>query len=361
MASNYLIINFFNPKELYLISLGLILVSIILIALIFQILTVKRRRLLLEKSIEESLDSWIMGVILEEDLSIVPEVSNNLQAYLLKKSNHPFIINKLIVVCKNLSGSSFDKIIYLYQQYGFRESSLKKFYSSKWFKKARGIHELYMMNQRDMEDEIKRFTNSKNEFIRIEAQTAIISFNGFEGLTFLDLLTQPITEWHQLKLIEQLNVFTAQPIEGIETWLKSANSYVIMFALKLVAVYQQLHMHDQVAQCLDHPLEKIRTQAINTLARVANNTTVVILINQYNKEATFNQRKILLNLKSLAEESERHFLLEQLGNPDDNIKLLVSEILATNTLNGLELLAQKAGNQPVPYLNIYHHTKRAVA
>ena len=359
MVAVLLFIDHLTVNQLIVASLMLFATSVLLVILIFVYLAIKKRRFNIEKNIDESLDNWITENILNDDESII-EVSEQLKTYFDDQKNHQFVINRLIAVRRNFSGSSLDKIVKLYQQFDFKNDSLKKIHSRHWFKKARGIYELYMMNQLDMEHEIAKHTNSPNEYIRMEAQTAIISFHGFEGLNFLETLTQPITEWHQLKLMEQLNGFSVQVIQDISKWLKSENKYVVMFALKLTAVYQQLQVHDEVAVCLIHPLEKIRTQAILALAAIANDDTASLLINHYPTESHYNQKTILQKIKNLVDDRNRDFLIAQLDNLDNDFKLIVAEILIRNFEDGLKVLEKKAETDPVPFKDIFMHAKRTL-
>lgn len=63
-----------------------------------------------------------------------------------------------------------------------------------------------MMDQKNLLTKIYRETNSKNEFVRSEAQIAIIYMTGFNGLRFLDVISYPLTLWQQIKLLEQLRL-----------------------------------------------------------------------------------------------------------------------------------------------------------
>ena len=58
-------------------------------------------------------------------------------------------------------------MVHLYGELGLKNYSLKKIKKGQaWYKKARGIQELYMMEQRDCYELIEQFTNSKDEFVK---------------------------------------------------------------------------------------------------------------------------------------------------------------------------------------------------
>lgn len=287
----------------------------------------------------ERLNEWISEMVVEGSL---PEIMlfADLEKFLRKKNNRHFIIKSLINIKKNLTGMGADTTIYLYEALHLREDSLKSLKSSLWYHKARGIYELYMMNQQGDTDAIFTYTNDDNEYVRMEAQTAIIGFAGFEGLVFLDTLSYPLHEWQQIKLLEQLAAMDTVAMPHLPLWLQSSNQYVVQFALKLADIYQQFSVHDTVALCLDSPNEKIRHQAIKTLGRLAQEQTAAILCSRYSGETPDNQLEIVKQLIMTGSSDELPFLLERLKEEDDNLVLEAGRAIVTIDRKGWALLEQ---------------------
>lgn len=350
-----------NPLHwLILLTAVMLLLSVIMVVLILTFQIFKKHRIRREFTIESELNNWLAEVLLDED-KMLPALTPRLALYFKNSRNHSFITGKLITIRKNISGKGLANISQIYLSTGLKESSVNKLRSLTWAAKTKGIYELYMMDQHDMDLEIRRYTNSSNEIERMEAQIAALSFSGFEGLQFLDTLTHPLTEWQQLKLDEQLEGIDVQPIKGLEEWLRSGNHYVVRYALKLTANYQQLQVHQEVADCLYHEDEKIRTEAIMTLASLANPSTAGILIKHYEQETTFNKSNILSALRSVAGEEEIDFLLSVLLQSDNDLKLQAAIVLGQNTKSGVELLYQKGLEEPEPYQAIFLHVKREMS
>ncbi len=269
-----------------------------------------------------------------------------------------FAINELLNMKRNFTGYTGDNIIKLYLQSGFKKDSMSKFRSTVWHKKAKGINELYVMNQQDMIPKIFKHTNHYNEIVRMEAQTAMIGFLGFEGLRFLDVVTQPVSDWQQVKILEQLKTLDPGEMKNIGAWLQSPNDTVVIFALKLTDVYQQFQVYDEVVSCLAHTNSKVRMLAVKTLVRIDNETTAAVLTSQYSKEAGVNRYAILGAIKRVATENEQSFLTTQLSDEDDLIKLEAAKVLAYCCVDGLDILKQKAAENAEPYEQIYRHVKR---
>ena len=237
------------------------------------------------------------------------------------------LINELVVSSKSLSGSSADNLALLYRQLGLEKDSLRNLKSLLWHKKAKAIQELAIMQQKDFSTELFKLTNHKNEYIRMEAQTSIVKFDGFEGLRFLDEITYPLSEWHQINLLKELSGLAAAGFKGIESWLRSKNDSVIVFALKLCASYHQFDQCDNIVECLKHPNAKVRLQAIKCLKEIYEDTTALQLMRIYQSEPRTHQLAILHALQEIGSPDSTSFLENQLNSEDNQIKLAAARAL----------------------------------
>jgi hypothetical protein len=354
--SNIIQPNYLNNVTLFLVGLNLFFT-----ALTFIYLRQKKKIYSIQKGIQKSLELWISRILLNEDETETQpaylQIPLKFQKHFKNKTKREFTINQLTDIKKNLTGEVVDNIINLYEHSGLKQDSIRKFKSKAWHKKVKGINELYMMNQKDMLDSIYKHTNSHNEYVRMEAQTAMIHFYGFEGLKFLDIITHPVSEWEQLKLLEQLKTLDFAEMKNLSQWLKSPNFTVVIFALKLADVYQQYEVHDEVVECLQHENEKVRVQAVTTLGRVAGEDTASVLAKHYLQEHFTNRQNILNCLLDIASHNEKDFLLQQLDDDNDSLKLAAARVIAKCCDNGFEILKDKAKQQPNPYREIYFHLK----
>jgi hypothetical protein len=334
-----------------------VLAAIVTAFLIRRTLQQKMRNSIIKQGVKTVIDPWISKALLEEEQEDVEElITDEFRSYLKQKRSRQHIITKLVNSKKHLTGAAAENIVRLYETLELKKDSLEKFYSTHWQQKALGIYELYMMNQADMLDEILAYTNSENEYIKTEAQTAAIGFMGFDGLQFLDKLTQPLTNWHQIKILEQLKTFESQELKGLQNWLMSENEYVVLFALKLAEIHQQGHAYKEVVLCLESPNEKIRAQAIQALSRMPKEDTASTLVAHFPAENKKNQKAILRCMATVSHEDELVFLQAQLRNKDDDIKLEAARALL-NTKNGEEILKEMVSRQPQPFEQIYLHVK----
>lgn len=307
-----------SPEYLYFASIVFAISTFILVVMIFFFLYIRKKQFRIKSRILETLNDWIGEMMVEKTLPEI-HISEELTKFFKKESNRQFIIRNLINIKKNLTGTTTDTTVYLYEKLNLRRDSIKRMKSSAWHHKAQGIYELYMMNQRDEYTAIFGYTNSNNEYVRMEAQTASIGFSGFSGLAFLDNLTYPLHEWQQIKLLEQLAAIDVNEMPHLPLWLQSSNEYVIQFALKLTDIYQQIYVNDIVITCLESNNEKIRYQAIKTLGRIAQETTADALKEQYYKETPGNKLEIIKQLAIIGTSDELPFLTDRLREEDESL------------------------------------------
>lgn len=338
MVANRDFLDFLSPELLYKSAACLSILTLLLVLLIYANMRHKKRLYFGRKKITEQLNTWISEALLEED-AIVISTPDWLQHYFREPAHRQYVVDSLININKNISGAAAENITAIYEQLGLKKHAFQKLKSIRSHVKARGIYELYMMGRKEAMDEISEYTDSDNDIVRIEAQIAMVGFMGFEGLSFLSKLTHPLNEWHQLQLLEQLEKLDVKELKELPFWLVSSNNYVQLFALKLADIYQQFQVHDMVVRCLSSDKEYIRSQAITTLGRIANENTIEVLKGVYDNETNNNKKNILKQLATAGSEEDVKFLMEQLKHTDDSVVLEAARAVVACSENGLEYLS----------------------
>ncbi len=358
----YVFLKIITPATINTATIILLSLLLILLLFAFLILNNSKQIFIRKKKLSTLTENLIAGIIIgtwdnwEEDNSSIIR----LKKILHKKDARNYVINQLEATINNLSGAAKQKVQLLYNQLNLKQDSLKKIHSRKWNIKTKGIIELYTFGQTDMIHELYKNVDSHNEIIRMEAQIGIINLLGFKGLNFLDSLTYPLTEWQQLKILEQLAAHTedGQLSDNLSKWLLSANDSVVLIALRFAEIFQKLHFHNEVLHCLTHTNARIRSQAIETLLHIANETTANELVNIYNEEIFSIKIQILKAISAIGNKDQFDFLLTQLSNENDMIKLYAARALTHCFKTGLTILEEKGKALNTVYEKIYLHIKK---
>ena len=353
--------KFINQDYLMICIKALLFIMFLIIIATFVTLYLKKRDFIFKHHINRKLKALIITGILDHKEDETSNVQiKNFGKSLDKPVLSQFTIDELIIIKGSLLGESVDNICWLYVELGLKNISLKKLSSPLWYVKARGIQELYLMEQSDMLKRIYKNVNDKNEFVRMEAQVGIIHLTGFEGLRFLNVIDYVLTDWQQIKLLERLRTFDMSYeflSENIPKWLKSTNYSVILFTIKLAEDYQLYGVHDHIIKCLESPNELVRNQAVKALNTLADESTAKILSHFYPSETYLNKLNILQCLENIATQKQIGFLAGLMEDKSDTIKLRAAKVLGKCSSEGLSLLAKMGALQADPYERIYQHVK----
>ena len=236
-------------------------------------------------------------------------------------------IHQLTKAAGNVAGSSNENLKWVYEHFHLEKDSELRMQSNRWHIKAKAIQELAQMQQKKDIKKLYRLANHSNEFVRQEAQTAIVKLFGFSGLRFLNVTSYTITDWQQFCLLQELTLKRITSFAGMERWIRSSNSSVVIFALRLVETYHWHELHDEVAAQLTHPSEKVQQKSIQTLGEIYQPHTGKLLIAAYNKINKQLQFVVLKVFEKAASENEIPFLLQQLNHPDNQFKLIAARAI----------------------------------
>lgn len=339
---HYLREKFFTQQ---LLLNAIILFCVLIICLItFILLYLLLRRLAEKRKIffQNEANNFIGEIAIcetEEELNAVFSQTTTQKIIVqFKKSSFDrnLLITELAETCKKFRGNTMDNIHWLFNKIELESEVLKNLNSKQWHTKAKAIQQMAYLQQQTNIKDIFPFSNHEHTLVRMEAQIAIVKLIGFDGLDFLNVATYPISEWQQLRLIQELSGKKAGEFENIIHWLRSENDTVVHFALRLVEIYRLYQYYDEVAACLLHPSPATCKRAVETLSHISNETTAALLVKLFPRYDTATQMEILKILQTEGTESEIPFLLSLLDHPDDSFKMAVANAIHTVRDSGIE-------------------------
>jgi hypothetical protein len=236
------------------------------------------------------------------------------------------LIREMVQAAKSLSGGAKDNVLWLYDNLALQEDNVKRLQSKNWHVKARSIQELAEMKQTDIITRIYRETNSRNKYIRAEAQIAVVKLTGFDGLRFLNVLSQPISVWQQICLLEQLPPFGIDS-EKVGKWLRSSNESVIEFTLRLIQRYQLYDQVEATLSFLEHPLKNIRLQAVQTLCDLDAEGTIQLLEPRLSSASLPLKQSFLSLAGFLGAAESMHFLQPMTADKEEAIATQAQQMI----------------------------------
>lgn len=356
----YSILNFlsefwFTCPTVAKIGILLSLLFILIITVIFFIILISRirisRHLRKKKIITQKVKNALSIIIaMEEDIfdQADPEaVRQSIINYLAEEQLHykhklsrQILIDEILLIQKELAGSTAEHLRQLYFSLKLDRDSSKKLRSWDWQHKATAIHELAQMKVEKASKRLLKYTNHPNPHLRIEAQMGYILLHPQEPFNFLAEVEEDMSEWHQLNLLATISKNKEIQIPLFKTWLNSENDTVISFCLKMIAHYNQLDAIEELLVFIHHLDSKVRCNVIYALQKLEAEECVHLLLAMFPTELPDVQVAILNNLIAMRSEEAKPFLQRCLSHPNFNYALLAAQALANYPEYGQTLLRE---------------------
>ncbi len=304
--------EFHNADSLIKVSYYLSLIFLLSIIALVIYLKNLRDRLKIKGRIEATYQKKYESDLIEylyagEGENISPEQQKKVD-YLKKCAVNPLkrklIIKTFLKLRNEVSGETADAIQNLYYKTELINSASSKLKSKKWDTVARSIKELTQFEIKEAHDKIILLVNHPKKEVRNEIQKYLVKLFRFDGLEFLDVLENQLSEWDQIQLLEILNKFDNPHIPDMSNWLASKNDSVVSFAIKLAKLYNQFGAKDDIIALFNHPNIEIRIQAIDIVAHLGIYEAAEIL-----KKDLFS--------RSLEEQIAFFKMMEEMSMPDD--------------------------------------------
>lgn len=322
----------------FLIKLAWITSLVLSVSIIILTVYLKFVRTLLRKKEVDSLkfraayEALLIEYIYSGDeVSIISNkqkrIIDELKPQVSDRSKRKVIISVLYKLMNQVSGEVTDAVKILFKESGLIDYALKKTQSKKWHVKAKGIGEFTRFKIESVQDEIKKHLTHPLREVRKEAHFYFVNLFHFEGLTFLDTIKTPLSEWDQIQMLEILQRFTNQEICDIKPWLKSKNDTVILFALKLAKVYNQYEVKNELMDLLSHKNKHIRIQVIEVLTHLYGIEAKDVLKANFTELSLEEQISFFGLLEKLVVPDDEPFVEKHLFHKDFEIQLLALKIL----------------------------------
>ena len=260
--------------------------------------------------------------------------------------NRKVLVEILLDLQKDISGDARKRLFELYKNLGLHLDAFEKLKSWRWEIISKGILELTQLQVEESYGFIKKFVNHRRGVIRKQAQMATVSLK-HEGIAyFLDTCKYRISEWQQLKLLDEIrNLEDFQP-PRFKAWLTSRNKDVVLFSLRLIKYYKQNDANDSLVELVKHKNEQIKIEAINCIKEFLVFDAVDTLKAVFWKCSPAVKLALLDTIASLGEDKEIPFL-QMVGEKESNFMVKSKVLGAINTISP-ETVLPTHGIEAVP-------------
>lgn len=155
------------------------------------------------------------------------------------------------------------------------------------------------MNYKIKKGQIKPYLKSKNEFLRSNAITALISLSD-ENFSILDDYPHSISKVDELKILDIIYQKKISIPENINKWLNSKNDSIVIIAIKLIVRYRYEYIieNNQIKYLISHDNKMVRKEIVQAIRELISINAREIVTQHYKIEK--NRRLKISILKTLA-------------------------------------------------------------
>lgn len=255
-----------------IIAFTFILLALTLMVTIFVSRIWKSRRQKQSETIRERAQGILNTLIVNETFGSQTESSFNYRIRELQEMagsssfNNNVIIQLLLQMRKNLSGSSSSLLLKVYQDLHLEKYSLRKLRGITWKEQALGIRELTEMQHHASAPRIAKFLRSRNSILREESFMAMVRLESEKPFWFLDGYTDEITPWMKLNIHSYLQKQDARKLPDFSKWFDHHNNSVKLFSIAMSAQFRQTASSARLADMARDNSADVAIAAIDTLA-----------------------------------------------------------------------------------------------
>jgi len=270
---------------------------------------------------------------IEPDLIKIQRTFRKIGIVPSKPRNVQYLIDLMIRTQRSILGENYLKLKTLFTQIPPYGASANKLGSKRWYIKARGIREIYEMNQSQYVKELIGLRNHNNIYVRREAQIGLIVFLGWKSLRFLPYLKRQMTLWQQIKIVEKLNDLYPEPdLFYLRKAYQSEKPYANELIMRIIRKFNIIEDVRYIINFLDNPNFDTRESAIYCISSFFLNEADLSEIKKkfYNISNIEQQLQLLKYIHKISNEIDLVFFKDLLYNGTDIIKLSTADILWNN-------------------------------
>lgn len=288
-------------RILMVVILLFCLVITILFAVILGSRIFKTNRSGSERYIQKKYQPVLTQLLFEDDDRLIADSFFTLfdKKDLTDKHRRKVLLEELIHLHENFTGETAMRLELIYRKLEFHNDSLEKLRSRRWYKVAKGLRELALMNIREATDAILPFIKNRNEILRMEARISLVKLSEKDPLFFLEKETEPLSAWDMANLHAMLSKLSDSQIPVFSSWLNSKNKTVVLFCISMIGAFKQHEAIDVLIKLLESKDDAIKYAVIKSLREMNASKAEEKLIAIYAAESAEIQHAILKSLDTI--------------------------------------------------------------
>jgi hypothetical protein len=218
------------------------------------------------------------------------------------------LIQNILDLVRNFKGGNNEKFLSVFFKLRLQEYTKDLIESPFWFVKSKAIFFWREIGYVKGKKKILKYTQHKNPNLRSSALIAYISLQVKEPLKILETYSNSISHVEGLNILDIIQRKSIKKPENLSSWLYFKEDTKIIFALKLVAYYNDVKSGDIVIELLNSDNYKVRNEAIKTIGELLLFSAEPDLIKAFPHDHVENQIEIIKVLSLVGSEESIKYL-----------------------------------------------------
>ena len=266
----------------------------------------------------ERISNFLMGYLFEDSENEEAKQHFKPQTHLQLRTS----VQVILEFSENFKGESLDLLKKLFYEWNLQQYVQYKLKSSLWYDVAQAIHISSELRIKEMRYYVEKHTNSSRKEIRQQAIFYLISMSKNNPLAFLSKVNQPLSLFEQIYIKDCLDNQYLGEMPQFGQFLDHSLISVRVFALKMIAEYNQFDAMEKVIPYLENEEEELRIEAICCLFKMDYPGLTDVIEKTLTSESVLVRSEILQNLQKKYRLNEFENLLDLIPEADYKNRVL---------------------------------------
>ncbi|MGD1889931.1 MAG: HEAT repeat domain-containing protein [Cyclobacteriaceae bacterium] len=229
---------------------------------------------------------FLYDALVESEAGKTPEAFQEFVVNLFREEeekhglNKELLINIILDLKKSLSGQSRAQLLEIAATLKLPDYALRKLDRLSFNTQIQALREISGLQVTDsaVQEKVKQIQYAKHAALSQEASLTLIKLGESPDLSFLDVLTTPLSQWQQIHLHHCLRNFERHQLPDFSQWLTSTNESVVLFSLRMITEFEQCNNSELIIHQLSHKSANVVTEAIYTVSQLKIASAVPTLV-----------------------------------------------------------------------------------
>ncbi len=239
-----------------------------------------------------------------------------------EKEFHRRILREvLIAFARDLSGETFERLIYFFYSFDFVDDEIKSLGDKNWWIRAQAVRDLGLIKAKRSVAPLTHCLEDAHPDVREQAMQSLLSIVGVEALSVIFRVARNLSMWTSIQLSLVVLRYKDEAVLFLLEGLESKDESIVIFCiemlgkigfvsavnslLKIAETYPNIRIRSKaiealgrlgdsrsealLTKCVDDPIPSIRLHAIEALGRIGSPTTVTVLKKRFHT-GSFEER-----------------------------------------------------------------------